>query len=120
MAYSNWFYLINDKTDLKKWKSHIYDIYKNNHLLIQNKLLMQLIQDLGIEKDYPEQLSSLPNKKKRNLELSLQEIEYNKNPSQNSIKIEHFIFRLKKFRILADIFRNILEKYNRYQKQFQG
>jgi hypothetical protein len=33
---------------------------------------------LGIEKDFPAQLSSLPNKKKRNLQLLQEEKEYNK------------------------------------------
>ncbi len=31
---------------------------------------------LGVEKDFPEQLSALPYKKKRNLELSQEEKEY--------------------------------------------
>jgi hypothetical protein len=69
---------------------------------------------LGIEKDFPQQLSSLPRKKKRNLEPSNEEIEYNKSHSIKRIKIEHTICRLKKFRILAaDVFRNKLKKYNK-------
>ncbi|MER5175924.1 MAG: hypothetical protein ABJB76_04180 [Candidatus Nitrosocosmicus sp.] len=33
---------------------------------------------LGVEKDFPEQLSSIPHKKKRNQNLSQEEKEYNK------------------------------------------
>jgi hypothetical protein len=68
---------------------------------------------LGIEKDFPQQLSSIPNRNKRSIKLSQQEIEYNKSHSKRRIVIEHTICRLKKYRILADIFRNKLRKYNK-------
>jgi hypothetical protein len=68
---------------------------------------------LGVEKDFPQQLSTLPYRKKRNLDLSEEEKEYNKNHSKKRIVIEHTICRLKKYRILSDIFRNRLRKYNR-------
>jgi len=52
--------------------------------------------------------------RKKNLELSQKEKEYNKNHSKKRIIIiEHSICRLKKYRILADIFRNKLRKYNK-------
>jgi hypothetical protein len=70
---------------------------------------------LGVEKDFPEQLSSLPYKKKRNLELSAEEKEYNKLHSKKRIVIEHTICRLKKYRIMSDIFRNRLRKYDKCQ-----
>jgi hypothetical protein len=70
---------------------------------------------LGIEKDFPDQLSTLPYRKKKNLDLSKEEKEYNKNHSNKKrIVIEHTIIcRLKKCRIMSDIFRNRLRKYNR-------
>lgn len=37
---------------------------------------------LGIEKDFPEQLSSIPQRKKRNLDPSAEETEYDKNHSK--------------------------------------
>ena len=74
----------------------------------------------GVEKDFPEQLSSIPNRKKRNLELSQEEIEYNKNHSKKRIVIEHTICRLKKYRILADVFRNKLRKYNKVSDIVSG
>jgi hypothetical protein len=61
---------------------------------------------LGVEKDFPDQLSSLPHRKKRIMELLQEEIENNKSHSKQRITIEHIICRLKKYRILADIFRN--------------
>jgi hypothetical protein len=40
-------------------------------------------------------------------------MEYNKNHSKKRIVIEHVICRLKKYRILVDVFRNRLKKYNK-------
>jgi hypothetical protein len=69
---------------------------------------------LGVETDFPEQLSALPSKRKRNQDLSQEEIDYNKiHSKKRMIVIEHTICRLKKYRILADVFRNKLRKYNR-------
>jgi hypothetical protein len=70
---------------------------------------------LGVETDFPEQLSALPFKKKRNSELSQEEEEkeYNKIHSRKRIVIEHTICRLKKYRIQSDIFRNRLRKYDK-------
>jgi hypothetical protein len=68
---------------------------------------------LGVEKDFPEQLSALPYKKKRNLELSQEEKEYNTIHSKKRIIVEHTISRLKKYKIMNEVFRNKLRKYNR-------
>jgi len=43
---------------------------------------------LGVEKDYPEQLSALPYRKKRNLGLSKVQKDYNKSYSKKRIVIE--------------------------------
>jgi len=67
---------------------------------------------LGVEKYFPEQLSVLAYRKKRNRELSQEEKEYNQGHSKKRIVIEHTICRLKKYRILADVFRNKLRKYD--------
>ncbi len=68
---------------------------------------------LGVEKDFPEQKSSLPYRKNRHQELSQEEITYNKGHSRRRIVIEHAICRLKKYRIMNDVFRNKLRKYNK-------
>jgi len=68
---------------------------------------------VGVETDFPEQLSALPFKKKRNGFLSDDEKEYNKIHSKKRIIVEHTISRLKKYRIMSDIFRNKLRKYNK-------
>jgi len=67
---------------------------------------------LGVEKDFPKQKSSLPIKKEKHCELSSQEKEYNKIHSKKRIVIEHVICQLKKYRIMNDVFRNRLRKYD--------
>jgi hypothetical protein len=42
---------------------------------------------LGVKKDYPNQKSSLPIKKEKGCELTLQQKEYNKNHSAKRITI---------------------------------
>ena len=73
---------------------------------------------LGVEKDYPaaEQKSSLPIKKGERCELTtIEEKEYNKNHyAKKRIVVEHAIYcRIKKYRIINDIFKNRLRKYDR-------
>ncbi len=78
---------------------------------------------IGIEKDFPEQLSALPCKKKRNQkDLSQEEKEYNRiHTKKKRIVIEHTIIcRLKKYRIMNDVFRNRLRKYNRISDIVSG
>jgi hypothetical protein len=107
-------YIIH-KVGYKKGRKHDYDIYKNNHPVVIPKQVVNVVDlgYLGIEKDFPDQLSALPYKKKRNRFLSDDEKEYNKIHSKKRIIVEHTISRLKKYRIMSDIFRNKLRKYNR-------
>ncbi len=99
----------------KKGRRHDYDIYKRNHPIVIPKEVVNVydIGYLGVETDFPEQLSALPCKKKRNQCLSQEEKDYNVIHSKKRIVVEHTICRLKKYRIMNDIFRNKLRKYNR-------
>jgi len=104
------------KLGYKKGSRHDYDIYKKNHPIAPKDVVNVFdLGYLGVEKDIPEQLSSIPNRKKRNLDLSSEEREYNKSHSKKRILIEHIICRLKKYRILAaDVFRNkLMKKYKK-------
>jgi hypothetical protein len=56
---------------------------------------------------------ALPYKKKRNYKMSQEEKEYNKIYSKKRIVVEHTICKLKKYKIMNDIFRNKLRKYDR-------
>ena len=93
----------------------IYSIYKNNHPVTPKQVVNVVdLGYLGVEKDFPRTtIIALPYKKKRNRFLSDDEKEYNKIHSKKRIIVEHTISRLKKYRILADVFRNKLRKYNK-------
>ena len=95
----------------KKGRRHDYDIYKENYPITPKKVVNVFdLGYLGVETDFPGQLSSIPNRKKRNRELSQEEKEYNMNHSKKRIVIEHTICRVKKYRIISDVFRNRLRK----------
>ena len=95
-------------------REHYYKIYKKNHPKLPNEVTsMYDLGFLGVEKEYPEQKSSLPIKKKRNQVLTKEEEEYNRNHSRRRIVVEHAICRIKKYRIMNDVFRNRLRKYDK-------
>ena len=59
------------KVGYKKGRKHDYDVYKKNHPVISKQVVNVVdLGYLGVEKDFPEQLSALPYKKKRNQCLS--------------------------------------------------
>ena len=66
----------------------------------------------GVEKDFPEQISILPYKRKKGKELTIPQKDWNKLQSKIRIKVEHAISKIKKFRISSDIFRNRLCRYD--------
>ena len=85
------------KIGYKKGKRHDYDVYKNNHPVTPKQVVNVIdLGYLGIENEFPERLSSIPQRKKRNLDLSAaEERYYNKDHSKRRIIIEHTICRLK-------------------------
>ena len=95
------------KTDHKKESRHDYDIYKKNHPLVPKDVVNVFdLGYIGIEKDFSEQLSSLPYKKKRGrVGLLQEEINFNQEHAKKRIVIEHTICRLKKYKII-DLLRN--------------
>ena len=67
------------KSTHKKGHRHDYDIYKKNNAITPKQVVNVFdLGYLGVEKAYPDQLSSLPNRKKRNLQLSQVQKEYTK------------------------------------------
>ena len=90
--------IIIHKTGHKKGRRGIdYDVYKKNHPITPKQVVNIFdLGYLGLEKDFPKQLSSLPKRKKRNQRaLSQEEKDYNKDHSKKRIVIEHTICKLK-------------------------
>lgn len=61
---------------------------------------------VGLEKDYPHLEVVMPHKKPKNGALTLEQRQENKLIRQLRMRIEHTISRLKRFRAVADIYRN--------------
>jgi hypothetical protein len=95
-------------------KKHDYKVYKDNHPKLPEDLVS--LFDLGfpgVEREYPEQRSLLPVKKEKDCELTVQQkMDYHKH-SKRRIVIEHTICRIKKYRIMNDLFRNGLRRYDK-------
>ena len=116
--------VIIHKTENKKGKRHDYDIYKKNHPTAPKQVVIVVdLGYLGVGKDLPDQKSSTPNKKKRSqkeLAQRRRKIKYNQNHSRKRIVIEHTICRMKKYRIMSDVFRNRLRKYDKVSDIVSG
>ncbi len=75
--------IIIHKTGHKKGHRHDYDIYKKSHPATPKQVVNVFdLGYLGVEKDFPGQISSLLNKKKRGEDLSQEENDYNQNHSR--------------------------------------
>jgi hypothetical protein len=97
----------------KKGRQHDYTVYKKEHPATPSQVENVLdLGYLGCEKDFPTVKYSLPVKKKRNIELTEEEKEHNKNHSSLRVIIEHTICRIKKFCIMGTKYRNRLKRYD--------
>ena len=92
---------------------HDYKIYKSKHPSFSEDIMVFYdLGYMGVEKDFPNQISVLPYKKKRGKELTISQKEWNKIQSRIRINVEHIIAQIKKFRINREVFRNKLCKYD--------
>ena len=90
-----------------------FAILKIKHPVLSEELMVFYdLGYLGVEKDFPDQTSVLPYKKKKGKELTIHQKEWNKLQSKIRIKVEHVISKIKKFRISNDTFRNKLCRYD--------
>jgi hypothetical protein len=59
-------------------------------------------------------------REKKNQTLTEVDEDYNKNHSKRRMIVEHTICRIKKYRIMNDVFRNRLRKYDRISDIVSG
>ncbi len=86
-------------------KKHDYAILKIRHPELPEDVMISYdLGYLGVEKDFPEQTSILPYKKKKGKKLTIHQKEWNKIQSRIRIKVEHIISQIKKFRINSETF----------------
>ena len=94
--------IIIHKQAIRKEEEHDYDIYKENHPVTPKQVVNVFdLGYLGVEKDFPEQLSLHYRIERREImELSQRRKRIQQKHSKKRIVIEHTICRLKKYRIL--------------------
>lgn len=92
---------------------HDYGTFKVKHpILPEDVAIFYDLGYLGVEKDFPQQISILPYKKKKGKKLTITQKQWNKAQSKIRIKVEHIISRIKKSKVMSDIFRNRLCRYD--------
>ena len=103
------------KTTSKKGKRHDDDMYKENHPVDPKQKVVNVVDlEYRHRKGFPRSNIIHTSKKKEKPRcICAEERYYNKDHSKKRIVIEHAICSLKKYRILADVFRNRLRKYNK-------
>ena len=112
--------LIVHKTNDARGRRNDYRIFKRNHPRLPPGVKPAV--DLGyngIQNDFPELEPMVPFKRygggrghKRRRKLTPRQKAFNKALSKARVVVEHTISRLKKFRIMADEFRNRLRHYD--------
>ena len=75
---------------------------------------------LGAEKDFAEQKHPYISKSRKTANLLYSKTVYNRNHSRKRIVIEHVICRLKKYRIMNDVFRNKIRRYDKISDIVSG
>lgn len=100
-------------------RMHDYPLLKKSNLL--SRLPPQIIKHvdlgyLGAENDFPDHKWIIPQRKPRMKELSRRDAKENRGKASFRIIVEHVFAALKKFQILAQIYRN---KRNTYNQKFQ-
>lgn len=78
------------------------------------------LEYLGMQKDFSDKISVLSYKKKKGMQLTDSQKEWNKAHSKIRINVEHVIAQIKRFRISSDMFRNKLCRYDRISEIFCG
>ena len=95
-------------------RPHDYKMFQAKHPTMLPEGLQTFV-DLGYEgmaRDFPEFNPVLPCKRKGGKRLTARQKEFNRNQSRIRITVEHTISKIKKFRIMQDVFRNRLRRYD--------
>jgi len=97
-------------------RKHDYKLFKESSLpdIIPKGTKLYLDSGYqGVQKDYPDLDTVIPYKRTRNhRNLTRSEKIQNTKQRRIRVKVEHAISRLKKFKVLADIYRHSLQNYD--------
>jgi len=96
---------------------HDYALFKRSRLAERLPPQTQWLLDRGydgVATDYPARAFSLPVKRRRNHRvLTRAERRWNRLQARQRIVVEHVLSRVKKYQVLAQVYRHRLTDYNR-------
>ena len=95
-------------------RPHDYKMFQAKHPTMLPEGLQTFV-DLGYEgmrNNFPEFNPVLPCKRKGGRKLTARQKEFNRNQSRIRITVKHTISKIKKFRVMQDVFRNRLRRYD--------
>lgn len=114
--------LIVHKAGHARGSRHDYALFKWRHPCLPDEVCLGLDRGYdGIQNDYPELRSEVPFKRRspgrgkrgvKTEELPSEQKTFNQELSKERVVVEHTISRLKKFRVMAQKFRNRLKHYD--------
>lgn len=89
---------------------HDFRLYKESHpLILPTTRILGDTGYQGIQKRHEH--STIPRKKKRGFELSKEDKRFNHTLSSRRVFVEHVIGKLKRFKIIADRYRNRRKRF---------
>jgi hypothetical protein len=97
-------------TSYSNGKKHDFRLYKESKVMVLPTTQVQADTGYqGIQKDHKE--STIPHKRKRKTPLSKEEKQHNHTLSSKRVAVEHVIGFLKRFKIIADKYRNRRKRF---------
>jgi len=92
-------------TEVGKGRQHDFHLFKNSQIKVLQQV--QLLADKGYQGIHRYHTnSSIPHKKPRNSQLTIQHKQQNKEQARLRVRVENVIRHLKIFRILSSRYRN--------------
>ena len=98
-------------TEFSDGKTHDFKLFQRSKFKINRKATLEV--DLGyrgVEKIHP--LVRIPKKRSKKHPLTEKDKKYNLKVSRSRVMVEHVIRRLKRFKILAEKYRNRRKRYS--------
>ena len=105
--------VISHKTPYARGRRHDYDLFKDCHPVVPPEVEVGMDSGYqGVQKDFPDLNTRLPEKKQKGKPRTKQQKRRNKKLAQERVVVEHAIGRIKKYKIIGTEFRNRLNRYN--------
>ncbi len=105
--------VIIHKTPYARGRRHDYDLFKDCHPVVPPEVEVGMDSGYqGVQKDFPELNTRLPEKKPKGKPRTRKQRRHNKKLARERVVVEHAIRRIKEHKIMGGKFRNRLARYN--------